>query len=342
MIALIMAGGIGTRFWPMSKASKPKQFLSILSEKSMIQMTVERLLEKIKMKDIYVVTAASQTALVEEHLPKLPKENIISEPFGMNTAPCIALSALYLRKKYQNDETMFVLPADHLIQNVEEFQRTLSVGEKAAKLENLVTFGIKPTYPATGYGYIESGEKNQNEMYEVARFKEKPDVTTAEKFIKAGNFFWNSGMFMWKISTILDAYQQFLPDVTLLLNEIEKKWDQTVTDIAEIYKKMPKLPVDIGIMEKTKKRIVIPVDYGWSDVGGWKALYDISKKDKNDNVIKADTILIDSKKNYINAQKKVALIGIDDVIIVETDDAILISKKDRSEEVKKIANLSPK
>jgi len=341
MIALIMAGGIGSRFWPLSRESNPKQFLKIVSEKSMIQMTVERLLTQIKIEDVYIVTAASQTALVKEHLPELPPENIIIEPFGMNTAPCIALSAQYLSRKYDSEEKMVVLAADHLIKDTTEFLRTLEIAVAAADKDYLVTFGIKPNYPATGYGYIEAGEKIADEMFAVKQFKEKPDLKTAEKFLKAGNFFWNSGMFAWKLETILQSYRKYLPQVSELLGKIFRKWEDfgLKADISAEYKLMPKLPVDIGIMEKAKKRIVIPVDYGWSDVGSWKALYDISAKDKDENVLKAENIVLESRGNYVNSKKLVTLIGVENLIVVETEDAILISARDKSEDVKKVVSI---
>ncbi|MBL7148531.1 MAG: mannose-1-phosphate guanylyltransferase [Candidatus Cloacimonetes bacterium] len=338
MIALIMAGGVGTRFWPLSREFNPKQFLKIISDKSMLQMTVERLLPKIKIEDIFIVTARSQVELTKKHLPQLPAENIIVEPFGMNTAPCIALSAQYLARKYDNKEKMIVLPADHLITVKDDFLASLDVGEISAEQDNLVTFGIKPDYPATGYGYIEAGREIEKGMFYVKQFKEKPDIETAKTFLNAGNFFWNSGMFMWKIETILKAYQDYLPKVTQILEKINTKWNAEglSADIAEEYALMPKIPVDIGIMEKAEKRIVIPVDYGWSDVGSWKALYDVSHKDENNNVLKCKNKIIKSKNNYVNSNKFVALIGVKNLVVIDSGDALLIANKDRSEDVKKI------
>jgi mannose-1-phosphate guanylyltransferase len=340
MIALIMAGGIGTRFWPLSRESKPKQYLKIASERTMIQMTVDRLLGKIAIEDIYIVTGKSQVKLVAENLSELPEENIIVEPFGMNTAPCIALSAEFLSQKYAADEVMIVLAADHLIKDTAEFHRTLNVAENAAKDDNLVTFGIKPDYPATGYGYVEAGEKINDELFYVKQFKEKPNLETAETFVKAGNFYWNSGMFAWKLKTILEAYQTYLPKASALLIKISEKWKIAgyKANIDDEFVQMPKLPVDIGIMEQADKRVVIPVDYGWSDVGGWKALYDISEKDENGNILKCENTNIDGTNNLVISNKHIALIGVDDLIVVETEDAILISRKDRSEEVKNVIN----
>ena len=333
-----MAGGVGTRFWPLSRESNPKQFLNIISEDSMLQMTVKRLQPKIKIEDIYIVTADSQVELTRKHLPCLPQENIIIEPFGMNTAPCIALSAQYLARKYDKKEKMIVLPADHLITHRDDFLASLEEGEKSAGKDNLVTFGIKPDYPATGYGYIEAGKEIEKGMFNVKQFKEKPDLETAKAFLNAGNFFWNSGMFMWKIETILKAYQNYLPKVALILEKINAKWNSEglSADISEEYTQMPKLPVDIGIMEKAEKRVVIPVDYGWSDMGSWKALYDVSLKDENNNVLKCKNEIIESNNNYVNSDKFVALIGVKNLVVIDSRDALLIASKDRNEDVKKI------
>jgi len=338
MIALIMAGGTGTRFWPLSRESRPKQFLNILADESMIRLTVNRLLNKIKLEDIYVVTAASQVELTSKALPELSAENIIVEPFGRNTAPCIALSCLYLLKKYDKNETMIVLPADHLIEKEDIFLNTLSSADDYALKGDLVTFGIEPQYAATGYGYIEAGKKITEGVYEVVRFKEKPDRTTAEKFLKAGNFFWNSGMFMWKLSTILQAFEKYLPEIIALLASISVTWDSLgiEADISEIYAKMPRLPIDIGIMEKAEKRRVLKVDLGWSDVGSWKALYEISDKDDAGNVIQNHNITIDSFNNYIYSSKVVALVGVEDLVVVDTEDALLIASRERAEQVKEI------
>ena len=338
MIALIMAGGVGTRFWPLSRESKPKQFLNIVSDRSMLQMTVDRLLKRLELKDIYIVTAASQVELTRQDLPELPGENIIIEPFGMNTAPCIALSCLYLLKKYDKNETMLVLPADHLIRKETKFLHEVETANQYALNDYLVTFGIEPQYPATGYGYIEAGKLLEEPVYEVSRFKEKPDLPTAERFLKAGNFFWNSGMFMWKFSTILKAFENYLPEVIAVLAAISVKWDEAglTADITKEYNSMPRVPIDIGIMEKADKRCVLKVELGWSDVGSWKALYDVSEKDKAGNVIKSPSITIASHNNFVHASKEIALIGVDDLVVVDTEDALLVTTKARSEEVKKI------
>ncbi len=338
MIALIMAGGVGSRFWPLSRKTMPKQFLNIVSEKSMIQMTVERLKPLIDIKDIYVVTSNDQKELVRIHLPELPDENIIAEPFGMNTAPCIALSNLYLKRKYENNETVIVLPSDHLIKDEKNFLEKIKLAEKGADKGYLVTFGIKPDYPATGYGYIEMSEKLFDEIYIVNSFKEKPNLETAKHFLSTGQFLWNSGMFIWKLETIIDEFSKHQPEMMNLIKEISNIWDKEgiLASIDEIYKKMPKLPVDIAIMEKAQKKAVIPVDFGWSDVGSWKALYDVLEKDKDNNVIKSENIVIDSKNNLVLSKKLISLIGVENIALIETDDAILLVNMNRTEDVKKV------
>ncbi len=336
MIALIMAGGIGSRFWPLSRKNNPKQFLPIISDKSMIRMTADRLLKYIDITDIFVVTSESQREPVYKHLPDLPKENVIVEPFGMNTAPCIAFSNLYLKRKYKKNETVVVLPSDHLIKNEDDFIEKLKMAERGAKKGYLVTFGIKPNYPATGYGYIEIADLMFEKIYKVNSFKEKPDKKTAEKFLNSGKFLWNSGMFIWNLGSIIVEYKKHQPEIMNLISEIEAKWDKNDYDISEIYMKMPKLPVDIAIMEKTEKKAVIPVDFGWSDVGSWKALYDISEKDENNNLIKSENITIDANNNLIISKKFVSLVGVKNVVLVETDDAILLIDLNRTEDVKKV------
>jgi mannose-1-phosphate guanylyltransferase len=337
VIAVIMAGGAGKRFWPLSRQKNPKQFLRIVSEMSMIQMTVDRLLDKIHMKDIYVVTAASQANLVSKHLPDLHRSNIIIEPQGMNTAPAIALSAQYLSRRYNKNETMFVLPADSVIQNVDKFVESFEPAEKAALLDNLVTFGVEPTYPATGYGYIEGGDSAEYGL-NVKSFKEKPDPDTAKYFVDSGNYFWNSGMFMWKIGTILNTFAKYLPKVKTLLKEIDVIWEEEGlgADISYVYSRMPRIPVDIGIMEQADKRVVIPVSYGWNDVGGWKALHEITEKDKDGNFFNCKHETVDSNDNYIHSEKFVALIGVNNLVIVDSPDVLMISDIHQSERVKDI------
>lgn len=338
-----MAGGVGSRFWPKSRKSMPKQFLNIVAEKSMLRLTVERLNQKIPFDKIFVVTSDEQKPIVLQQIPEFKDENIIVEPFGMNTAPCIALSALYLQQKFQ-DESMLVVPADHLIKEENKFWKSVDVGRKAIKSDYLVTFGIKPTYPATGYGYIETERMIDVDTFKVKRFKEKPNLATAKEFLDEGKFLWNSGMFLWNIATIIQQFEMYLPNVIKLLVKIADRWDAdgVDSDISDIYNQMPRLPIDIGIMEQAEKRAVIPVDYGWSDVGSWKALHDILPKDENQNSLPDKNTVIDSKNNLILTDKHIALVDVEDLVLVETEDAILLSKKSSSEKVKDIVKILKK
>ncbi len=338
MIALIMAGGVGTRFWPKSRKNFPKQFLKVSGELSLLQMTVERLLPQFSFTDIYIVTAQNQVELIKEQLPELPEQNIIIEPFGMNTAPCIALSVMYLKNFYPEQELMFVLPADHIITDKENFLQSLLPAEEQAKKGYLVTFGILPTYPATGYGYIEAGEEIAPEVRKVLNFKEKPDKATAEQFLAKGSYYWNSGMFCWSLKSISTAFTNFLPEVDNITKAIANKWQENglQTDISSLYAKMPRIPIDIGIMEKANFRGVVPVSYDWSDVGSWKALSDLVNKDEDGNYFSAEGKAISATNNYIDTNKFTAIIGVNDLCLIETADAILLCNKEKAEEVKKI------
>ena len=347
MIALIMAGGIGTRFWPLSTKKKPKQFLNILGNRSMIQQTVDRISSQIEYKNIYVVTNFKQAELVKEHLPQLPEENIIAEPLGRNTAACIGLGAIILEQKYPLNETMLVLPADHYIGKSEKFLEIVSFASRfAQESKNLITFGIKPTFPATGYGYIEYGEKISDEkfpVFQVKKFKEKPNFETAKKFIANGNFSWNSGMFLWTFSSILDAFKKYMPDLFFHLKKLKKFWDKNDNSkIKEIYQNMESIPIDIGVMEKAENATVIPIDIDWNDIGSWQAVYDLMPKDENGNCFTGNIISHNSKNNYIlseNKKKTIALAGVENLIIVDTKEALLICKKEKSQDVKKIVEI---
>ena len=333
-----MAGGVGTRFWPLSRPERPKQYLNIIGETSMIRQTADRLRGLVD--EIFVVTSADQAHLVREHLPELTDRHIIIEPFGRNTAPCIALSAAWLQAHgVTNDEALLVVPADHVIRRVDEFHRLVKIGETLAREDYLTTFGIVPTYPATGYGYIEAGETIRDGMFHVKQFKEKPSRDTAEAFLAAGGFYWNSGMFLWKLDTIRAAFASLMPDVETLLGEIESRWRDNgfTADIADIYDCMPRTPIDIGVMERAQKRAVVPADIDWSDVGGWQALYDLADKDAQQNALAPRDAAIDATGCFVRSDKPVALIGVHDLVIVETDDALLVCSRAESERVKELA-----
>ncbi len=344
MIAVIMAGGSGTRFWPLSREITPKQYLKLFSEETMIQKTVKRLYPMIGPENIYIVSTEAQRPLILDNIPNLPESNLIIEPVGRNTAPCIALSAAYLKRKYKGNETMFILPSDHIIVEEDIFLESIETGCKAAEEGNLVTFGIRPDYPATGYGYIEAGKEVSRGVHRITNFKEKPDYNTAKKFLEAGHHYWNSGMFMWTIDNILENYRNLAPEIFQFIQDIEELWSVkgTDADISSKYIPMPKVPVDIAIMEKAKKRVVIPVDYHWSDVGSWRAVSDLSEKDEQGNAIKTPNITLNSEGNYIYTDKLVALIDTDNLVVVDTPDALLITRKESAERVKEIVTLLEK
>ena len=341
-----MAGGVGTRFWPLSTKEKPKQFLNILGERSMIQQTVERIKPLINYKDIFIVTNREQIKLVIEHLPQIPEENVIAEPIGRNTAACIGLGAIILEQKYPSDEAMLVLPADHFIGKPEKLLDIVSFASQFAKeTGSLITFGIKPTFPSTGYGYIEFGEEIQKGsilIYSVKQFKEKPDLKEAEQFIESGHFAWNSGMFLWRIDSILDAVKNLMPELYLSLNEIKSAWETDPKKANEYYSRLRSVPVDIGIMERADNGVVVPINIDWNDIGSWQAVYDMVPKDENGNYFTGNIISLNSEDNYVlseNEKKVIGLVGVENLIVVNTKDALLICKKENAQDVKKIVEM---
>ena len=344
-----MAGGIGTRFWPLSTKETPKQFLHILGKRSMIQQTVDRVLPLVGHNDVFVVTNESQIGLVKDHLPELPEDNIIAEPMGRNTAACIGLSAVLLQDRYEKDETMLVLPADHYIGKPDLFREIISQADTFVKeRKKLLTFGIEPTYPATGYGYIEFGkeiQKNPIPVFAVKQFKEKPDAKTAEQFLKSGTFAWNSGMFLWRIDSINEAVKIFMPSLYSSLYKIRDCWKYDKDKVGRLYSKLNSVPVDIGIMEKANNAVIVPINIDWNDIGSWQALDEMKQKDKEGNCFEVPVMNIESHNSYVysdNPLKRVALIDVDNLIVIETKEALLICKKDHSQDVKKIVEIIKK
>ena len=309
--ALIMAGGRGERFWPKSRKNLPKQFLSLTGDgKTMIQLTVERILPLVDMEDIYIATNRDYKSLVLEQLPELPEENILCEPIGRNTAPCIGLGAIHISRKYE-DAIMMVLPSDHLIKYNQMFVNTLKDAcEVAEKGPNLVTIGITPDYPETGYGYIKFiPDQMDGHAYAVDRFVEKPSLEVAKEYLATEQYLWNSGMFMWKISTILDS----------------------------TFTAFPSESIDYGIMEKAKNIYILPGAFGWDDVGSWLAVGRIRKSNEQGNVVKGNIITVNTKNCIIEGgDKLIATVGLEDLIIVDTPDATLICEKNSAGDIKKV------
>lgn len=337
--ALIMAGGRGERFWPKSRISRPKQFLSLTSDGlTMIQKTVKRIRSIVDIDDIYISTNEMYRELAEEQLPEIPRENIMCEPVPRNTAPCIAFVAAVIAKKY-GDAIMLVLPSDHLIGIEDIYVDTLRKAISKAKIGNsLVTLGITPTYAETGYGYINFG-KSSGDAYEVEKFVEKPDLPTAEKYLSSGKYLWNSGMFIWKISSFMENVKKLMPNVYSRAMKIGEaagtlEFDET---LEREFSAMPSESVDFGIMEKAENIFTVPGSFGWDDVGNWLAIERINKTDENGNYIEGDVIISDAKNVTVCAGKRlVSVVGAEDMIIVDTDDTVLICSKNSTQDVKKI------
>lgn len=337
--AVIMAGGRGERFWPKSRNSCPKQFLSLTSDgETMIQKTVNRLRPLVDAKDIFIVTNAAYTGLVKDQLPDVPAENILAEPCARNTAPCIAFAAAVIGRKY-DDAIMLVLPSDHLIGYENIYIKTLKKAVAVAEQgKNLVTVGITPTYPETGYGYINFGEE-KGDAYQVERFVEKPDLPTAKKYLSSGKYLWNSGMFVWKISSIMANMKEFMPDVAEGAGRIAASFGSP--DFEEVlvreFTAFPSESVDFGIMEKASDIYTLPGSFGWDDVGSWLAVERINETDENKNFISGDVIAVDAERTTVCGGKRlIAAIGTEDLIIVDTDDVLLVCSKNNTQDVKKV------
>lgn len=334
-----MAGGRGERFWPKSRTSHPKQFLSLTSDgKTMIQKTVERLLPIVDISDIFIASSEMYRELIREQLPDIPPENILAEPVARNTAPCIAFAAAVIGRKY-DDAIMLVLPSDHLIGCEEIYINTLKKAVLAAeKGKNLVTIGITPTYPETGYGYINFG-REAGDVYEVESFVEKPDLPTAEKYLASGKYLWNSGMFIWKVSSITDNIKKFMPEVYNGALKIGEAFGTPGFNevLVREFTAMPSESVDFGIMEKADNIYTIPGSFGWDDVGNWLSIERINDTDEAGNFIDGDVCVTDTENTTIcGGDRLIAAVGIRDMIIVDSGDAVLICSKNNTQDVKKI------
>ncbi|MCX8042563.1 MAG: sugar phosphate nucleotidyltransferase [Desulfobacterota bacterium] len=342
MYCVIMAGGKGTRFWPRSRVALPKQLLNIVGEQTMLQETIMRILPCCSPENILIITNVHQEALVREQARNIPPENIIAEPVGRNTAPCICLAAALIRARC-NDAVMAVMPADHFIQDAEGFRACLIRAAAAAKAHDvLITIGITPTAPETGYGYIQQASDTLpcfDDVVRVERFHEKPDRATAMAFLRQGNVFWNSGTFVWKASVILEELCTHLPDVyrTIAPLQHEVSAHSLPSFLSDVYPQVPAISIDYGVMEKTSRAYVIKGSFGWSDVGSWSAIYDITKKDEHGNVTRGDVVTFDASRSLVFAYSRlVAVSGINDVIVVETDDAVLVCSRDKAQDIRSI------
>ena len=339
--ALIMAGGKGERFWPRSRVNLPKQFLSLTDDgKTMIQLTVERISPLVDIEDVYIATNANYKELVKQQLPGIPEENILCEPIGRNTAPCIGLGAVHVASKYY-DAVMIVLPSDHLIKSNDIFKDTFVDACKIAEEgSNLVTVGITPNYPETGYGYIKYNKDNkEGNNYSVEKFVEKPDLETAKEYLADGSYLWNSGMFVWKFSTILDCFKQFMTSTYDGLMKIKASVGQADEQkvLEEEFPNLESQSVDYGIMEKASDIYTLAGNFGWDDVGSWLAVGRIKENDSWGNVINGNVVAVNTENCVIEgAEKLIATVGLRDMIVVDTKDATLISTKENAGEIKKV------
>jgi len=340
LYALIMAGGVGTRLWPRSRQNMPKQFLDLVASNTMLQETFQRIEPLIPPERVLVITNGTCAPLVWKQVPQLPRDNVIVEPAARNTAPCIGLAALYLRRS-DPEAVMVVLPADHLIREAAHFREILKAVAEVAQDNSLVTMGIQPDSPHTGYGYIQRGaflrQIGQHSVYQVARFTEKPDETTARRFVESGQYYWNSGMFGWKVSTILEAIATHLPTLYDQLKAIEpalgSRREREVME--EVWAGVESISIDYGVMERANNAVVIPVEVGWSDVGSWATVAELLPKDAQDNVTLGEHIGIDTTGSLLySSGRLIATIGLRDIIVVDTGDVVLVCPKARAQEVK--------
>lgn len=347
---VIMAGGVGTRFWPRSREKSPKQLLEIVGRGTLIQNTARRLTGFVDPRNIFVVTNKTQKSLTSKQLSEVNVDDkkILIEPVGRNTAACIGLAALHIHHMDPNG-VMVVLPADHLINDLVEYERVIRLAiDIANESRSLVTIGIHPTHPETGYGYIqlfnEDGEHNPfyaRGVYKVKTFAEKPTLQVAEKFLASGDFLWNSGQFVWRADVILGKIEEYLPDLYVELMKIDKAIDtpQYASTLEKVYGLIRGISIDYGIMEKAENVYIIPGKFGWSDIGSWDEVYRMLGKDDGGNSVTGKVILRDSTNSLFYSENRVvAAIGVDDLIVVDTGDALLICKKGRSQEVKEIVD----
>ena len=338
---IIMCGGSGTRLWPLSRAQFPKQFLPLVNDTSMLQDTLARL--PVKHQAPVFICNEDHRFLVAEQVKQVKCNNatILLEPQGRNTAPAVALAALNALEK-NSDALLLVLAADHVIKNTEEFHQAVSVAAMSAQQGKLVTFGIVPTHAETGYGYIKQGNEKGDGTYQVAKFVEKPNEETAQAYLASGEYLWNSGMFLFKASRYIEELEKFRPDILASCQEamtkVEKDLDFTRPD-REAFLQCADESIDYAVMEKTSDAVVVPLDAGWSDVGSYSALWEVCQQDEQQNVLKGDVIAHDTRNSYIHSQNKlIATLGVDNLVVIDTPDAVLVADKNKVQNVKEIVN----
>lgn len=343
---LIMAGGIGSRFWPYSRKKRPKQFLDILGTgRTLLQMTFDRFSEIAEPDQFVIITYRKYLPLVKEQLPELKDHQILTEPMRKNTAPCIAY-ATYRIHSMDPEATIIVTPADHLILQEKKFNRTLKRAVEAADDGKLITLGIKPNRPETGYGYIQYIEKPETDAFRVKAFIEKPNSKLAKTFLESGDFVWNSGMFVWKAKSLIRAFEKHMPDMAEVFEEGKDIYgtDGESAFVAIAYAQIKNISIDYGIMEKSSQVYVILGNFGWSDLGSWHSLYDLRDKDEDNNVVEANAILYDTKNSFIkvDGNKLVVVQGLENYLVNETDNVLLICKLDAEKKFREFVSNAKK
>lgn len=340
--AVIMAGGSGTRFWPLSRRDRPKQLLPLApGGQSLLAATVQRVLGRIPAERILVVTAERLRDATAAEVPQVPAHNILAEPIGRNTAPCVGWAAAHVRRR-DPDGVLAVLPADHHIGNERAFLELIRAGVEAGAEGELVTVGVKPSRPETGYGYVEIGEEVDEGVHRARRFVEKPNKSRADQFFASGRYLWNSGMFFFRADTILEAIRDHLPGLGQALEAFDEAAAAGREDeaVERGYAALPAVSIDHGVMEKAHSVLVIPGDFGWSDLGSWTTTWELAERDADDNALPPDAVVIDSTGSYVRVPegKLVALVGVDDLIVVDTEDALLVVPRDRAQDVRRVVD----
>jgi len=338
--AVIMAGGSGTRFWPLSRKARPKQLLPLgPSPESLLAETVRRIAPLVPPERVLIATSEALADAIARALPNVPRENILGEPVGRNTAPCVGWAAAHAARRDPN-ATILVLPSDHHIGDEPRFLAALERAVAAAASGDLVTVGIEPTRPETGYGYLEKAEVLTDGVHRCARFVEKPDRARAEEFLATGKFLWNSGMFFFRADAILGAIRSTLPALADALDRYDAAAREgTEAELVRAtYGGLPNVSIDNGVMEKAGRIAVVPASFGWSDLGSYQTAWELAPKDDAQNAVPEGTVLVDAKGNYARSTsgKRIALVGVEGLVVIETDDAILVIPRDRDQDVKKV------
>lgn len=340
---LILAGGSGERFWPLSRKSRPKQLLSFFGDKTLLEETLARLEGLVPLQNVLVLTNQDQEKAVRELLPQLPAPNIVAEPAKRDTAPAIALGVAWVALR-NPQATMIVLPSDHLIRDREAFQANLRLGVKAARQSGaLVTIGIKPTWACPGFGYIETGAALPGGgAFEVVRFREKPDAQTALEFVKQGNFRWNAGMFIWALPSVREVFTKHAPELALFVDRVQQK-GELAGPLRDQFPGLPKISIDFAVMEKAGRVAMVEAAFDWDDVGGWPALAKYLPKTPGGNASNAELSELNAKHNivYSDGTRRIALVGVDDLLVVQTADALLICKREEAEKIKNLLGQLP-